>query len=309
MPEAPFIRPDVAAYLAALKAKPRPRMTRLMLAFLHLLPDSVLEKSDLPIGDLAVDRKFHIPGPAGKIRVRLFDPRAERAPGPVMVFYHGGGFCVGSSATHASLAAEMARTLDLPIYSVDYRLAPGARWPAAPDDAEAAARWIAANVPSTGLILSGDSAGGNLSLVAALALRENPAAVATLGQLLLYPAVDTLTDYPSRAEFCEGCGLDKADMVLFEEHYCGDPASWRHSPLKADLAGLAPTVLATAALDPLRDEGRALAAKLEASGCQVIYREIEGTIHGFATFRRDIPSARTDLAEILAEARRVFNPA
>jgi acetyl esterase len=281
-------------------------MTRLFLAFVRLLPDSVLEKADLPVGELAVDRKFRIAGPAGKIRVRLFDPRAEREPGPVVVFYHGGGFCVGSSATHASLAADIARSLDLPVYSVDYRLAPGSPWPAAPDDAEAAARWIAGNVPATALILAGDSAGGNLALVAALALRDDPAAVPVAGQVLLYPAVDTQGDYPSRAEFAGGYGLDKADMVLFERHYRGDAASWRHSPLKADLAGLAPTVLATASLDPLRDEGRALAGKLEASGCGLTYLELDGTIHGFATFRRAIPSANEDLSRVLAAAREAF---
>lgn len=306
MAEAHFVRPDVQAYLDRLKAKPRPRFTRLMLALLRLLPDSVLEKADLPVGDLAVDRKFKIPGTAGKLRLRQFDPRGEREPGPVVVFYHGGGFCVGSSATHAGLAAEMARVLDLPVYSVDYRLAPGSPWPAAPDDAEAAARWIAAHVPSTGLILAGDSAGGNLALVTALALRDGPASVPVLGQVLLYPGVDTQTDYPSRSLFNQGFGLDQADMTLFERHYRGDPASWRHSPLKADLAGLGPTLLATAGLDPLRDEGRALAEKLASSGCAVKYHEAEGTIHGFATFRRDIPSARDDLAEVLGLARAQF---
>ena len=299
----PFVRSDVTEYLAALQAKPRPRMTRLMLAFLRLLPDSVLEKSDLPVGELAVDRKFHIPGPAGRLRVRLFEPHGGRQPGPVVVFYHGGGFCVGSSATHASLAAEMARVMGLPVYSVDYRLAPGNRWPAAHDDAEAAARWVAANVPATGLILAGDSAGGNLALVTALALRDAPAAVPVAGQVLLYPGVDTQGDYPSRTAFADGYGLDMADMILFEQHLGGDPASWRHSPLKADLAGLAPMVLAIASLDPLRDEGRALAEKLGAADCALTFMEMEGTIHGFASFRKAIPSARDDLARVLAAAK------
>ena len=307
MGEAPFVRPDVAAYLAALKAKPRPRMSRAMLTMLRLLPDALLEHADVPIGPLAVDRKLRIPGPAGRLRLRLFDARPAREPGPVVVFYHGGGFCVGSSATHAALAAEMARVLDVPVCSVDYRLAPEHKWPAAPDDAEAAARWIADNMPATGLILAGDSAGGNLSLVTALALRDAPAAVPVLGQVLLYPAVDTLSDYPSRTAFGDGFGLDAADMELFEQHIAGDPASWRYAPLKADLAGLAPSVLATAALDPLGDEGRALAAKLRASGCVVEHLDIQGTIHGFASFRKAIPSAADDLAQVLEMARVQFS--
>lgn len=303
MDQQPIVRPDVAAFLEALKARPRPRFTPLMLALIRLLPDSMMTGADLPVPELAVDRKLKMRGPGGSIKLRLFDPREVRETGPVLVFYHGGGFCVGSTATHAGLAAEIARSLDLPVLSVEYRLAPGSRWPAAPDDAEAAARWIAVNIPATGLILAGDSAGGNLALVTAIALRDAPAAVPVMGQLLLYPGVDTRGDYPSRANFCDGYGLDQADMELFELHYRGDPANWRHSPLKADLAGLAPTVVATAELDPLRDEGRALAEKLTASGCQVRYRECEGTIHGFATYRKAIPSAQADLAAILALTR------
>ena len=96
-------------------------------------------------------------------------------------------------------------------------------------------------------------------------------------------------------------------MELFEQHIAGDPASWRYAPLKADLAGLAPSVLATAALDPLGDEGRALAAKLRASGCVVEHLDIQGTIHGFASFRKAIPSAADDLAQVLEMARVQFS--
>ena len=162
--------------------------------------------ADLPVGELAIDRELAMPGPGGELALRLFDPRPARDSGPVVVFYHGGGFCVGSIGSHAGLSAEIARGLDLPVVSVEYRLAPEHQWPAAPDDAEAAARWIADNARAfeqefNGLILCGDSAGGNLALVTAIALRNDPASLSVVQQLAFYPGTDTLGDYPSRTAF------------------------------------------------------------------------------------------------------------
>jgi len=303
-----FVRSDVQAYLDQLKAQPRPAFTKEMIAMIRTLPPEVMADADLPVGELSVDRELEMPGPAGTMALRLFDPRASRAAGPVVIFYHGGGFCVGSIATHAGLSAEIARQLDLPVISVEYRLAPESPWPAAPDDAEAAARWIAENAPPfelefDGLILCGDSAGGNLAIITALALRDAPAKLPVVQQLLFYPGTDVTRDYPSRAAFSEGYGLDKADMELFNEHYGRDSESWRHSPMRAELSGLAPTVLATASLDPLRDEGRAFAAKLVRSGCDVTFSEMRGTIHGFASYRKEIASSNDDLALILSQSR------
>ena len=307
-----FIRPDVKAYLEKLKAQPRPKFTLEVLKMLRSLPPEMMAMGDMPVGDLAVDQEVTMPGPAGPLALRMFDPRTERPVGPVVVFFHGGGFCVGSITSHAALAAEISRQLDLPVISVEYRLAPEHPWPAAPDDAEAAARWIAENGDVfgrtfDGLILCGDSAGGNLALVTALAFREAPANAPLVQQLTLYPGTDTGSDRESRQKFSQNYGLDGEDMTLFEQHYAGDSADWRHSPLKADLTGLAPTVLITAALDPLRDEGRAFAAKLTQSGCDVVFREIQGVIHGFATFRKDIPSVRQDLTDILDLSRTLLN--
>ncbi|WP_340589107.1 alpha/beta hydrolase [Erythrobacter alti] len=302
------VRSDVQAFLDELKAHPRPRFSRFFLTLIRFMPTSLMVRSDLPIGDLAVDRKFSMRGTGGKIALRLFDPREHRDTGPVVVFYHGGGFCVGSIGTHAPLCAKIARALDLPVVSVEYRLAPRFPWPAAPDDAEAAARWIAKSgeklgLDIDGLILCGDSAGGNLALVTAIALRDDPAAKPVVQQIAIYPGTDTLGDYPSVHAFSDGYGLDSDDMELFEEYYAGDADSWRHSPLKSDLAGLAPSVIATASHDPLRDQGRAFAKKLKAAGCEVAYHEAKGTIHGYATFRKAIPSAADDLAAVLALAK------
>ena len=242
--------------------------------------------------------------------MRLYDPRAEREPGPVVVFFHGGAFVVGGIESHAGLTAEMARRLDLPVISVEYRLAPEHPWPAAVDDGEAAARWIAENGEAfgrafDGLIISGDSAGGNLTLVTALALRDNPAALPVVMQLPIYPATYRKGKYPSEELFSRGYGLDITDDD--EDFYAADPDSPRASPLLAELAGLPPTVLVTASLDPLRDEGRAFAAKLVEAGVSTTYYEARGNIHGFATYRKAIPSAREDTLAFLALARTMLD--
>jgi acetyl esterase len=308
----PFVRPDVQAYLDNLKKTPRPAMNEATIAMIRKIPKATIAQmmsaSERPIGELAVDKTLSMPGPGGDMELRLFDAKAERAPGPVLVFYHGGGFVVGSIDTHAALAAEMARQLDVPVVSVEYRLAPEAKWPAAPDDAEAAARWIAANGDTfgrqfTGLILSGDSAGGTLTLTTALALRDKPASLPVKLTIPLYPMADASKPYPSTKAFSAGYGLDTPDVAFFERTLASNKKSPRHSALLADLKGFPPTVIATASLDPLRDGGRAFAAKLLAAGVPTNYYEAQGNIHGYTTFRKAIPSAQNDLDVILSMAK------
>ena len=306
------LRPDAKAYLDNLKKNPRPAMGDAMIAQIRKIPPQMIEQmmaaAEVPLGTLAVDRKLTMPGPAGNMDLRLFDARADRGPGPVVVFYHGGGFVVGSIGTHAALAAEISRQLDLPVVSVEYRLAPEHKWPAAPEDAEAAARWIAANGKAlgrevNGLVLTGDSAGGTLTLLTALALRDKPAAAPVKLMIPLYPMTDASKSYPSMEAFSGDFGLPQADMDYFGKAYAADVNSPRHSSLLADLHGLPPTVLATAGFDPLRDGGRAFAAKLAQSGVPVSYYEAKGTIHGYATFRKALPSAQDDLNAIMALSR------
>jgi acetyl esterase len=301
----------VQAYLEALAKQPRPPMNEQTISMIRKIPPEqiavMMARSEKPIGEIAVDKKLSMSGPGGAMELRLFDSKKNRAPGPVLVFFHGGGFIVGSIGTHAALAAEISRQLDLPVVSVEYRLAPEHKWPAAPDDAEAAARWVAANGKSlgrevTGLVLSGDSAGGTLTLTTALALRDNPAAVPVKLAIPLYPMADASQPYPSMAAFGKGYGLDTTSMDYFESALAADKNSPRHSALLADLRGFPPTVLATASLDPLRDGGRAFVAKLAAAGVPVSFYEAEGNIHGFATYRKAIPSAQADLRQVLTLA-------
>lgn len=303
----PALRPDVRAFLEAMAAAPRPIFTAQLLASIRTMPMDAMAMLDLPIGDVAIMQDVVMPGPGGDIALRLFDARAERGPGPALVFFHGGGFVVGGIDTHAAMAAEIARRLDVAVISVEYRLAPEHPWPAAPDDAEAAARWIAANGATfgrvfTGLILCGDSAGGNLALVSMLALRDRPAPLPVIMQLLLYPGTDQRRDYESARGFADGYGLEAVNMRLYDEHYAADPLHWRASPLLGDLAGTPPTLLVTAQFDPLRDEGRAYAARAVLAGVRTRYLELAGTIHGFASYRRMIGSARNDLTLVLDNA-------
>lgn len=310
----PFVRPDVRSFLDQRAGRPSPECTPEALVQIREMAGQFLLRLDAPQGDLAVIRDHAIPGPAGDIAARFFDVRADRGPGPVMVFIHGGGFCNLSIDTHSSLTAEIARQLDLPVVSISYRLAPEYPWPAAPDDVEAATRWIAENAAVfdrqfTGLILCGDSAGGNLAAVAALALRDRPAAVPVWLQVLLYPKMDWATEYESGREFADGYGLDATNIGLYAVHYQPNPAHWRASPVFADHRGMAPALVVTASLDPLRDEGRAFAARAIEAGVPTTFREMEGQVHGFGTFRAVIPSAIDDVNLILKLCRDLIDEA
>ncbi|MDB5690913.1 MAG: alpha/beta hydrolase [Sphingomonas bacterium] len=306
------IRPDVRRFLDYLAANPGPRTQdigavearRTMLANRSLV--------DVEIGDLAIRRDLAIPGEGGRdIPARLYDPREARAPGPVLVFFHGGGFVLGDLDSHDPICADIARRLDLPVVAVDYRLAPEHRWPAAPDDCEKAARWIAAGPAELGrgvssLVLAGDSAGGTLTIVTALALRDTPAKVPVIAQWPIYPAVDRDSDYPSFERFGDGYFLTREGMRWFAEAYAADPGHWRSSPLLADQAGMPPTLVITAGLDPLRDQGRAYAAATIRAGVPTVFREAVGNIHGFCNFRKAIPSSEGDIAGALTVLKAII---
>ena len=306
----PFVRPDTKAFLAFLNAVPGPKMHELEAPAARAQYIAMKDIADSPVGDLGTRLDLSIPGPAGDIPATLFDPRASREPGPAIAFYHGGGFVIGNVETHASFCAEVSRVMDLPVISVDYRLAPEAPWPAAPDDCEAATRWIATSPTALGrtvtsLIVCGDSAGGNLAIVTAMALRDAPAQVPVIAQLPFYPATDVSREYPSFNEFADGYLLTRPGMVWFNAAYNADPAHVRSSPLNGDLSGLPPAVVVTASLDPIRDQGRAYAAALAQAGVPVVFREAKGNIHGFITLRQAIPSSVGDVAGALAALKAV----
>ncbi len=294
-------RPDVQMFLAFLNNLPGPKVHDLDPVAARAQMVAMGPVAELERGELAVIRDLRIPGPAGDIPARLYDARVERLPGPVMVFFHGGGFVIGDLQTHEPYCAEAARALDIPVIAIDYRLAPEYPFPAAPDDCEAAARWIAGSPPElgrivTGLVPSGDSAGGNLAIVVTMALRDAPAAVPVIAQYPIYPVVDDSNEWGSYHEHGEGKLLTFEAMDYFMNAYAAEAAHIRAAPLGHDHTGMPPTLIMTAGLDPLRDQGRAYASALIEAGVPVVYREAAGNIHGFANLRKAIPSSAKDCA-------------
>ena len=295
-----FTRPDVAAFLAFLNAQEGPKMEELPPEGAREMFRMMGQLADVPRGEIAKVEDRTIPGPVGDIPIRIYDNRPDRAAGPVLVFFHGGGWVIGDLDTHDPYCAEAARQLDMPVIAVDYRLAPEHPFPAAPEDCEAAARWVADNIACTGLVLSGESAGGNLTIVTALSLRDKPASKPVIAIHPIYPAVTTHDDWQSYRDFGEDHLLTKGGMTWFGNHYAADPADYRASPLDFPADGLPPTLLVTAGLDPLRDQGRAYAAKLVEAGVATTFREASGNIHGYINLAQGIPSAKDDIRAALS---------
>jgi acetyl esterase len=237
-----------------------------------------------------------IDGPAGPLRVRLYrPPGAAAAARPLIVFFHGGGWVICDLDTHDAACRRLCLGSDAVVVSVDYRLAPEHRFPAAADDCAAAARWAVANAHALGadprrVVLAGDSAGGNLAAVVALDLRD-AGGPSVAGQLLLYPVTDhPMAGHASYDAFADGFGLTRDAMVWFWDHYLGGPLDAaraaalpaRAVPLRAtDLRGLPPAMVLTAGHDVLRDEGEAYARRLRDAGVDTVFERHAGMHHGF----------------------------
>lgn len=309
----PFVRPDVRQFLDMIAQAPGPKMSEVGPVEARAMMGQMGAMFDLPPAELAVIRDLEMPGKGGEtIRLRLYDPQPSRGATPVLLFLHGGGFVLGRIEDYHSPCSEMARILDMPVVLVDYRLAPEDPWPAAPDDCEAAARWVASDAgdlgfPVTGLIIAGDSAGGGLAIVTSMALRDAPAAVPVLAQMPLYPVTDLANPYPSHEQFGQGFLLEHGELLWFWDCYAAERSHWRASPVLADQSGMPPTLLVTCSLDPLRDEGRAYAAAAIKTGVPTIFREAQGMVHGFLNFRSAIPSAMGDMQASLAALKALIS--
>jgi acetyl esterase len=254
------------------------------------------------------------PGPGGAaIALRLYRPlpATTQAP-PVLVYFHGGGWVIGDLDTHDTLCRSLANGSGCAVVAVDYRMGPEHRFPAAVDDAIAAARWVsqqagALGLDATRLAVGGDSAGGNLAAVVALAARD-AGDFSVAYQMLIYPATDQRRGHPSHTTNGSGYLLTKATMDYFHDHYIDDArhdTDPRCSPLLApSLAGLPPALVLTAGYDPLRDEALAYAARLTEAGCRATYVCFERQIHGFITMGRVLDEANTAVALCAAELRR-----
>lgn len=303
-----YVRPDVRAFLDFLNAAGTPPLSQVTPAEARQSYMAMKVIGDLEGRELAMVRDLTCPGPAGDIPLRFYDPRESRGPGPVLVFYHGGGFVIGDLETHDTLCRELAAELDLPLLAVDYRLAPEHPFPAAPDDCEAATRWLAGSPEVlgrtfTGLIPIGDSAGGNLAIVITQTLMDAPAAIPVVLQVPIYPAADEREDHRSMLDFGEGFLLTDDSMRHFVSSYAGEAGNARAFPIFGRHAAMPPTVLVTASLDPIRDSGRAYGAQLILAGSDVVFVEMKGTVHGFTTLRKALPSANDDVAQIVKAIR------
>jgi acetyl esterase len=304
-----YVRDDVAGFLAMLEQMGRPGVEELPPEEGRAGMRAMGAIAEAEPRELAVIRDLTCPGPAGDIPLRFYDTKGDREPGPVVLFLHGGGFVIGDLDVYHSLCTEISAVLDLPVVSVDYRLAPEHPFPAAPDDCEAAARWVASSPEAlgrtfTGLIITGDSAGGNLTIVTTNALGADQADAPVLLQAPIYPVAGDVSETQSFRDFAEGFLLTGAAMSWFTQQYRGDPLSHRVNPiLKEDAKDIPPTVVITAGLDPLRDSGREYAQHLIARGVDTTYLEAPGSIHGFATLRKAIPSAQDDIHSLLDAMR------
>lgn len=251
-----------------------------------------------------------IDGPAGPIPIRIYEPRGLPAPSAALIFFHGGGFALGSLDSHDAPCRVLADDARVRVIAVDYRLAPEAKFPAAVDDALAAFRAIAEGAERFGIdpsriAVGGDSAGGNLAAVVALETRKG--ARKPCFQLLIYPATDLTMGMPSHRTMGKGFFLEHETMLWFRDQYLPDGHDRRDpraSPLFwPDVAGAPPAFVMTAAFDPLRDEGDAYAKKLAEAGVRVTARCHPSLFHGFFSTAGGIDAARLALTEASAALR------
>jgi acetyl esterase len=254
-----------------------------------------------------------VPGPGGALGLRLYTP-AGVPPGqivPGLTYFHGGGLVAGSLDTHDPICRALANASGCRVLSVDYRLGPENRFPAAIEDGYAALKWFAAKAPTLGvnaqrLGICGDSAGATLAAVIcqmAARSREVPLAL----QFLLCPIMDFAAESDSRRSFAQGYLVDRETLEHDLKYYLApdtDPADPRVSPLRAaDLTNLPPTIIHTAEYDPLRDEGCAYAERLEAAGVRTLYRCHPGMIHLFYGMHALIPYAGVAITQMGADIR------
>jgi acetyl esterase len=277
----------------------------------HVADAAALNGPPAPVAAVA-DRR--VPGPAGELPVRVYTPEGE-PPFPIVVFFHGGGWVVGTLDTYDPLCRALAAATPAVVVSVDYRLAPEHRWPAAVEDAYAATEWASRNAAALGgvqhrLAVAGDSAGGNLAAVVALGARDR-GGPAIAFQLLVYPALDAAGDTASWREYADGYHLTADGMRWYWDHYLGgaDGAAPDASPLRAAfVGGLPPALVIGAEYDILRDEGEAYAARLAEAGVDASASRHAGVVHGFVRWRAVTGAAGDALQEAATALRSALAP-
>jgi acetyl esterase/lipase len=301
--------PDAAAVYKAFQEAGRPAYETLppSEAREYYLAARLIANPEPP--ELGKVEELAIPASHGVIPARLYVPKTLRKTGtlaPCLVFFHGGGWVIGDLETHDVVCRKLAVEGELIVISVDYRLAPEHKFPAAVEDAIGATKWIAANAQELGidasrLSVGGDSAGGNLAAVVALAARDGDGPKIA-GQLLIYPATEARRTHPSQSEPDTSILLTHSVTTWFYWNYLNGAADlddWRASPARAKtLNGLPSAYVLTVGADPLRDEGDEYAARLRDAGVAVTYRHFPGQFHGFFTMGKLLNQANVAASEI-----------
>lgn len=305
----------VKGLLDQMAANPMPKLWEIAPAQgreMYRMMASTLEPPSLPIGKI---ENLTMPGPAGEIKLRAYTPIAGGGAAlPCLVYFHGGGFVIGDLDTHDALCRTLANETGARVVAVDYRLAPEHKFPAAPEDCYAAVKWVEENAAKLGIdpnriAVAGDSAGGNLAAVACLMAKQK-SGPRIVFQLLIYPTTQARANTDSIKAFAEGYFLEKKTMDWFFDQYLNagvDVNDWRLSPLAApDLSGLPRAYVVTAGFDPLKDEGKAFADKLNRAGVACVYVDYPGMVHGFFNMSGVVPTAREAIAEAAKAVRKAF---
>ena len=319
-----MLDPEIQPLVDLMEAAPGPPAHLVPIAQARAAHDRETEVMSGPGEEVADVRELEIPGPGGSLRVRLYTPLEARTPAgaagaaaadttgglPLVAYLHGGGWAVGTLDAFDPLCRALANASGALIASIDYRLAPEHPFPAAPDDARAAVRWLAAHAAELGadparLAIAGDSAGGNLAAVTARRLRDDGGPPLRF-QALVYPVCDSGLNSPSYRANGSGFGLSAESMKRYWELYL-DGADGRQpdaSPLQADdLAGLPPALVLTVRCDVLRDEGESYARALESAGVPVTISRYDGAVHGFFRWLAKAELSRRAVAEVGAALR------
>jgi len=311
------LHPQVSVLLERVKRSPLPQIHEVPPAVARRLYLDTRALTSPAAPEVGAARLMLVPGPAGPVPVRAYLPSAAKKGEvlPALVYFHGGGWVIGDLDTHDVACRQLSNGSGCAVFSVEYRLAPEARFPAAVEDCIAATRYVMEHAGELGVdprrvAVGGDSAGGNLATVVCIDARDRGGPAACF-QLLVYPATDQRAAFPSHAINAEGYLLTRKGMDYFRGHYLPDEADWldwRASPLlAASLAGLPPAFVLTAGYDPLVDEGRAYAERLSREGVKTRYQEYPDMVHGFLLMGGALDTANAAMAECCAQLRGAFD--
>ena len=315
-----MLHPDARALLDLIEERKLPAMHTLTPADARAFYRDRRFFTQPPPPDVGAVLDTRCEGPHGAIALRIYRPLgagatpANKATLPALVYYHGGGWTIGDLDTHDVLCRELCNGSGAVVVAVDYRMAPEHRFPAAVDDCVAATAWVHAQANELGvdrarLAVGGDSAGGNLAAVVAIAARDG-GTLPIAYQLLIYPATDMRRGHPSHTANGSGYLLTTETITYYHDHYIADAAhdlDWRASPLlHPDLSRLPPALVLTAGFDPLRDEGLEYANRLVAAGNRATYVCFDRQIHGFITMGKVIDEANTAVTLCAGELARAL---